>query len=173
MEGTRGHVPPHLVRICPLVPPQTVWYSDLFDLFQTTLCSWNMYIDSSVIPEHGEWHSKNTWARYSSGIESKYTFVPLLLCWSVSYNNNNNNNNKNKFEYKYGLRSNFRAPNLKIFMPPDFPSVSVLMHAPSSRCPPNLKYLPPPLLKIGWVLIMKYTSCDQTCLIVCVSVLKL
>ena len=46
----------------------------------------------SAIPEHGERRSKNTRARYSGGIESKY-----------------------KFEYKYGLRSNLRAPNFKNF----------------------------------------------------------
>ena len=34
-------------------------------------------------------------------------------------------------------------------MPPDPPSISTHHH----RCPPNLKYLPTPRLKIGWVLI--------------------
>ena len=78
--------PPHLGKdLLFSAPPQTVWYSYLFDLFHTTLCSWNTHSDGSAIPEHGKWYSKNTWARCSSGIESKY-----------------------KFGYKYGLRSNLR-----------------------------------------------------------------
>ena len=66
---------------------QTVWCGDLFDPFQTTPHSWTKCSDGSAIPEHGKGCSKNTWAWYSSGIESKY-----------------------KLEYKYGLRSDLRAP---------------------------------------------------------------
>ena len=58
--------------------------------FLTIPRRWNTCSDGSAIPEHGERCSKNTRARYSSSIKSKY-----------------------KFEYKYGLRSDLRAPNLK------------------------------------------------------------
>ena len=45
------------------------------------------------------------------------------------------------FGYKYGLRSDLRAPNLKIFqgsMPTGPPSMCVLTHAPSSVPPPPI-----------------------------------
>ena len=89
-----------------------------------------MCSDGSAIPEHGKRRSKNTWARYSSGIKSKY-----------------------KFEYKYGLRSDLRAPNFeKNFlgggggedMSPDLPSAACL-HTHHHRCPPNHKYHLPPM----------------------------
>ena len=50
------------------------------------------------------------------------------------------------FGYKYGLRNDLSAPKFEIIsllsMPPDPPSMFLLMHAPSSvPPPPNLKYL--------------------------------
>ena len=82
---------PPLVRIGLLVP--SPFKLSGMVTFLTIPRHWNTCSDGSAVPEHGEQWSKNTrGARYSSGIESKY-----------------------KFEYKYGLRSDLRAPNLKIF----------------------------------------------------------
>ena len=114
--------PPPLVRICLLVPPFKL--SGMVT-FLTILRRWNTCSDGSAIPEHGKRHSKNTRARYSSGIKSKY-----------------------KFQCKYGLRSNLRTPNFINFLgehAPRPPSVCVLMHA-SSSVPPNHKYLPLPMM---------------------------
>ena len=53
------------------------------------------------------------------------------------------------FGYKYGLRSDLRAPNLKKFSGgawPQTPLACACVCTHHHRCPPNLKYLPPPLL---------------------------
>ena len=68
--GGRGTCPP-LVRICLLV---TTFKLSGTVTFLTILRRWNTCSDGSAIPEHGERRSKNTRARYSSGIESKYKF---------------------------------------------------------------------------------------------------
>ena len=86
--GHQGHVPP-LGKDLPFSAPPLFKLSGTVT-FLTIPRHWNKCSDGSEIPEHGERHSKNTRARYSSGIESKY-----------------------KFEYKYGLRSDLRAPNFK------------------------------------------------------------
>ena len=58
---------------------------------------------------------------------------------------------KYKFEYKYGLKSDLRAPNFKKkfwgSMPPDPPSACSRTH--HHQCPPNRKYLPPPMSWTG------------------------
>ena len=120
--GTRGICPP-LVRICLLVPPFKLSGTVTF---LTIPRRWNTCSDGSAIPEHGERRSKNTRARYSSGIESKY-----------------------KFEYKYGLRSDLTAPNFKNFSGgacPQTPLVRPCLRTHHHRCPPNRKYFPPPMI---------------------------
>ena len=52
--GHQGHVPP-LGKVLPISVPGTV-------TFLTIPCHWNTCSDGSAIPEHGEQHSKNTWA---------------------------------------------------------------------------------------------------------------
>ena len=90
---------------------------------QAVWYNWNTCSDGSAIPEHGKWCSKKHWDRYSNAIESKY-----------------------KFEYKYGLRSDLRAPNFYGGACPQTLLVCACLHTHHYRCPPNLKYLPLPLI---------------------------
>ena len=121
-------IPPS-VRICPLVPTcQTVW-----DYQWLTVVS------------HGEQHSKNTRAWYSSGIGSKYKKM------------------KYKFEYKYGLRSNLRAPNLKDF------SARACLQTPLAWVCLNTHQPPPPLpqpqepsISLYWFVLWQVIHCLDT-----------
>ena len=113
---------PPLVRVCLLVPPPFKLSGTV--TFLIIPRPWNMCSDGSAISEHGEQRSKNTRARYSSGIESKY-----------------------KFEYKYGLRSDLRAPNFSGGTCPHTPLVHACLHTHHHQCPPNHKYLLPPMCR--------------------------
>ena len=129
--GHQGHMP-SLGKDLPFsVPPSNclVWWP-----FWPYPVAGTHAVDGSAIPEHGEQRCKNTRAQYSSGIESKY-----------------------KFAYKYGLRSHLRVPNFKRFSGgacPRTPLVRACLRTHHHQCPPNRKYLPPPMLYIPlwWVL---------------------
>ena len=92
--------------------------------FLTVPYRWNMCSDGSAIPEHGERHSKNTWAS-------------ILAALSPNINLSTNMALEVTSEHLIFWGS----------MPPHPPSTCVLMHEPSSvPPPPNRKYLLPPML---------------------------